>query len=633
MATVDTSSKANIIQTYANSTIPHSATKYPQVSVQQNGDGAPYAFGNIDGVQDWSGVIMSGALTGTSVVRFHWIDTNNYSLSSSIPASATIRGVVVEIERHGSNNTATRYIVDHTVQLIKGGTAQGDNKADTVTQWLTTEYTKITYGSPTDLWGLTLTRADVVASDFGVRFTAQGREQNFVDTTSADVQFIRVTVYFTDTTTRTDSKASILVSNSTNNSSKAWLGTINVTSQNNSAKANIAKTVGNINSTDTDLTVTASSDVYGYRITPSETGVVQAIYFHVKAPSSGNTLYVALYNTGTSTTVGTIINSWSKATVGTVDQWVVIPVSGISLTASTNYWLVAVSDVGATFHGRTVGGTRSAEWTDVTPGSWTSPPTGVSYTNNEDLNAFMTYTALSTVTSNNSAKASIVRTESKGTSAKANIVNAGQQPDSVKANIFVTDTTKNNSVKANIISTYYTGATYDWNYSSRALTESSVTVNGTASGRDEENSPGGEKPIRAFDGDLGTKWLQFESGGVPFWLQYDFGADVKWRIVQYSLTTANDVSDRDPKTWQLLASNTGDFTGEEVIFDTVEDGALSEDRGSTKTFICDNPVKAAYRYYRLNISDIKQIIPANSCQLAELALYGEAEYENRGYQG
>lgn len=245
------------------------------------------------------------------------------------------------------------------------------------------------------------------------------------------------------------------------NSAKASIYNPVSYSQNNSVKANVSKTQGNINSTDTDLTIGGNGTVYGYRIQASASGSVKAIYFHLNSPSSGNTLYVALYN-GTSTTVGTIISSWSKATVGTSNQWVVIPVTGVNITSGNYYWLVGNNDVGATFHGRTVGGTRSAEWTDVTPGSWTSPPTGVAYTNGEDLDAFFTFDELNTYSQANSAKASIVTTVSKNNSSEANILAIGQQADYSKANIYVTDTTQNNNVKANIITTYYTGATYDW---------------------------------------------------------------------------------------------------------------------------------------------------------------------------
>src|ERR1700733_14634403 len=69
----------------------------------------------------------------------------------SIPTGATISGIVVKIVRHISTGTNTG---DTTVQLIKGGSASGTNKAANTT-YPTSDGTA-TYGSSTDLWGLSL---------------------------------------------------------------------------------------------------------------------------------------------------------------------------------------------------------------------------------------------------------------------------------------------------------------------------------------------------------------------------------------------------------------------------------------------------------------------------------------------
>ena len=61
-------------------------------------------------------------------------------------------------------------IYDNSVKIIKGGSISGDEQA-IVTVLPTDTDDVITYGTgTTDLWGLSWTRADVVASTFGVAF-------------------------------------------------------------------------------------------------------------------------------------------------------------------------------------------------------------------------------------------------------------------------------------------------------------------------------------------------------------------------------------------------------------------------------------------------------------------------------
>lgn len=59
---------------------------------------------------------------------------------------------------------------------------------------------------------------------------------------------------------------------------------------------------------------------------------------------------------------------------------------------------------------------------------------------------------------------------------------------------------------------------------------------------------------QAFDGDSGTKWFAGENAGVGA-IQYDLGAGRATVIKHYSITSANDVPERDPKDWQFECSN------------------------------------------------------------------------------
>lgn len=106
-------------------------------------------------------------------------------------AGVVITGVRVSITKSGTGDR----IVDHTVQLRIGGASSGSNKADTTTAWPTSAET-VTYGGPTDLWGLSsITAASIDAADFGVDIAC---EHNEVDSSSgvASVYEVTVTAYF-----------------------------------------------------------------------------------------------------------------------------------------------------------------------------------------------------------------------------------------------------------------------------------------------------------------------------------------------------------------------------------------------------------------------------------------------------
>ena len=86
-------------------------------------------------------------------------------------------------------------IQDSNVQLLKAGSPVGSNKAVTGTNWGTTLST-ITYGSSSDLWGLssgTLTGADVDATTFGLRFQAKNVA---AASATASIDYVTVTVQY-----------------------------------------------------------------------------------------------------------------------------------------------------------------------------------------------------------------------------------------------------------------------------------------------------------------------------------------------------------------------------------------------------------------------------------------------------
>lgn len=147
--------------------------------------------------EDWSnlnGITTDGA--GEASITTNNFDDNDDSyvlratnFTVGVPVTATINGILVEIKKDVDAGSAQ----DGLVQLTKNGTTRvGTNKADTVNNWSNSP-TTISYGGASDLWGTTWTPADINATNFGVHFAAEAQSDN----TDIDVDFIRVTVYYT----------------------------------------------------------------------------------------------------------------------------------------------------------------------------------------------------------------------------------------------------------------------------------------------------------------------------------------------------------------------------------------------------------------------------------------------------
>ncbi|MEO8617440.1 MAG: discoidin domain-containing protein, partial [Luteolibacter sp.] len=115
-----------------------------------------------------------------------------------------------------------------------------------------------------------------------------------------------------------------------------------------------------------------------------------------------------------------------------------------------------------------------------------------------------------------------------------------------------------------------------------------VTFGGTVT--DTKATEGVEK---AFDSNSATTW--FAGGGVGA-LQYGFGAGRAPAIKHYSITSARDKPERDPKDWQLQGSNDGTSW---TTLDT-QSGQTFPLRCYEMEYALARP--AGYRYFRLNIT-------------------------------
>ncbi len=158
---------------------------------------------NVNG--SWSGVVAAIQITDASFMVDSWTGADGDILDATdlhllVPSYATIVGITVAIARKGS---AISVLSDKVVQLLIAGTPTGSNKASATTY--TTSVVNASYGGAADLWGNTLTPADIMDSGFGVRFQPKDTSGIAV-TVSVDRIFItvRYTVPTTANITRVD---------------------------------------------------------------------------------------------------------------------------------------------------------------------------------------------------------------------------------------------------------------------------------------------------------------------------------------------------------------------------------------------------------------------------------------------
>lgn len=113
------------------------------------------------------------------------------NLGLSLPATVTIDGIEVEIER---NTTIGGVGVDRTMRLFGAdGTPKGNDGAS-ATQW-TNSVAVETYGGASELWGASWSKAEVEDVDFGAGVSAdQVSGSNF----TFAVDYIAVKVYYSE---------------------------------------------------------------------------------------------------------------------------------------------------------------------------------------------------------------------------------------------------------------------------------------------------------------------------------------------------------------------------------------------------------------------------------------------------
>lgn len=132
-------------------------------------DGGATAWVNPGNITALDGARATATSSGTGATQIIYA---TFSGLSVVPVGATITGVIARVHRDYSAVTA-QTVLDHTVRLTKDGTNMvGDNKADTATGWPQSGGTNNNYAASDDLWGTTLTAAEVKAVTFGLMIKA-----------------------------------------------------------------------------------------------------------------------------------------------------------------------------------------------------------------------------------------------------------------------------------------------------------------------------------------------------------------------------------------------------------------------------------------------------------------------------
>ncbi len=155
-------------------------------------------------IENWSNtsnaVSGDGAAATTSALSDAKVETarlelTGFNFSNSIPSTATIRGIEVEIYRRASNMTNSATCRDLTVQLIVGGTPTGGNLAS-ANDW-PSAYASATYGGSSNLWSLSPTAADIRGATFGIAITTQIALAMSTGTCTAEIEYVKMTVHYT----------------------------------------------------------------------------------------------------------------------------------------------------------------------------------------------------------------------------------------------------------------------------------------------------------------------------------------------------------------------------------------------------------------------------------------------------
>ena len=121
-----------------------------------------------------------------------WLRLSNFGFS--IPTGVTIDGILVEIDCYVSSTN----VRDLELNLHIGGITSGDNKAETLENWPTSDNDSYrTYGNNSDTWNSGYSYADINNVSFGVQYRMKNA-RNGPSSYRSYVDHIKITVYYTE---------------------------------------------------------------------------------------------------------------------------------------------------------------------------------------------------------------------------------------------------------------------------------------------------------------------------------------------------------------------------------------------------------------------------------------------------
>ncbi|MCA9259754.1 MAG: lamin tail domain-containing protein, partial [Planctomycetales bacterium] len=134
-------------------------------------------------------------------------------------------------------------------------------------------------------------------------------------------------------------------------------------------------------------------------------------------------------------------------------------------------------------------------------------------------------------------------------------------------------------------------------------------------------SPAGEEPPKGLDNTVATKWLAFEPAGTYYEFHFDGG--VQQIVNAYTISSANDVPNRDPYSWTLSGSNDG-------VSYTVIDSRDAQDfatRFETRLYEFQNSLP--FTYYRFEFQTEYGVTASNftgALQMSEIELFSSQAF-------
>ena len=132
------------------------------------------------------------------------------------------------------------------------------------------------------------------------------------------------------------------------------------------------------------------------------------------------------------------------------------------------------------------------------------------------------------------------------------------------------------------------------------------------------SSPGGEQYPNAVDGNVYTKYLNFNRTGAGVTVGFA-NARIMRRMI---MSTANDAIERDPMTINIYGSST--YYGAKTLIQSNVATNLSTSRYTDSTIDFEN--NTAYQFYTIEVSSVRNYYAANSFQFGELIFYYDTEY-------